>query len=351
MTNPYSETIPHQQCHAPTKSRVRCTRRALPDHVYCKQHALIGRAELVVQGYCQAGVGNLWTNGSQPYALFHYTSVKALQSILETNCLWLSRSDHMNDEIELVYGAEILLRLLAKKRGRHIKELQGLVEAMRDNFLPVFVFSTALGENSLAHWNAFPNNDGDGVCIEFSLNQLSSLAHDAFHSVKVSHDSYRPVFYHDIFQQRVGGVVYDLNLQEHYVNKAIDTCITHLDEESLPIGVRWLSVREFFITLMLFLKSPEFYMETEYRLCFIGKEDHPDYNEVVKSRETNWTNSLPYLELPLNSKNGLPFSAIMASPRMTNWDTHVSKIKGSLSSLGVPEDSVSFRTSGTKLRC
>ncbi len=311
MTNPYNETIPHQQCHASTKSGTRCTRKALPDHVYCTQHALIGRAEFVVQGgVCQAGNGLLWTNGSQPSALFHYTSIGAFQSIIDTNCLWLSRSDHMNDEIELVYGAEVLLTLLAKRKGRHIQELQGLVEAMRDKFLPVFVFSSALGENSLAHWNGFSNDDG--VCIEFFLSQLSSLVHHASHSVKVSHDSYRSVFYQDIFQQRVGRVIYDQKIQEYYVNKAIDTSISYLDEESLPIGVRWLSVREFFITLMLFFKSPEFYAETEYRLCLIGQEDHPDYNEVVKSRKTDWTDSLPYIERnysAISNSGKLPSSA------------------------------------------
>jgi hypothetical protein len=321
---------------------------ALEDHVFCGQHARIGRAEWRVQAFFQVGSGYLWTNGSQPASVYHYTSVDSIQSIIESKCLWLSRSDHMNDQVEVTYGLGVLLQLLSERSGSRISELMEFVEVLRNHPLQVFVFSSAFGEDSLAHWNAFSNNDG--VCIEFSLARLSTLLNHAHQTAQISQGAYRPIFYQDLFQQRLGRVLYDAEIQNQYANKAIDACLGALGDESVPIGVRWFTVREIFLTITLFFKAPEFYAETEYRLCLIGKEDHPDYTEVILKRDANWTDSLPFVALPLNFRNGTPITSIMSHPLLEDWEDQKSRIMKVLSSLGLSEESVQFETSKIKLR-
>ena len=53
-----------------------------------------------------------------PPELFHYTSISALEGILDTNTLWATRTTHLNDSSEM----ELIWPRIASHFIRHLKE-------------------------------------------------------------------------------------------------------------------------------------------------------------------------------------------------------------------------------------
>ncbi|GLR71298.1 DUF2971 domain-containing protein [Agaribacter marinus] len=138
-------------------------------------------------------------------ALYHYTNLDALTSIIQNNELWFTHINYMNDSQELYEGLDkIVDRWLYKRRlKRHIKstqlnippeDLRKEFEAMWDNRLHreiyreseafleeiekfrtncnIFVMSFSESSDLLSQWRGY-SNLSQGYCIEFDEGRLN----------------------------------------------------------------------------------------------------------------------------------------------------------------------------------
>jgi hypothetical protein len=105
--------------------------------------------------------------------LYHYINAAGMRGILESQKVWFTSYPHLNDPSELVYGMEIVHRLL---REMSRKADDGLVhmfcEMVDDLFRPnnfkdtfgFYIASLSRARNDLAQWRAYADN-GRGFAI------------------------------------------------------------------------------------------------------------------------------------------------------------------------------------------
>lgn len=84
-------------------------------------------------------MGNVWATHPE---LFHYTRIEALEKILESNTLWATNSNHLNDESE----AQVFSNELCDHIARHIQRMDSLPEAVRSDETKREAYAVQLAE-------------------------------------------------------------------------------------------------------------------------------------------------------------------------------------------------------------
>lgn len=221
-------------------------------------------------------------------------------------------------------------------------------------FGSVFILSTSIHGDSLSLWNGYSAGD-DPVCIEFSSGGILSVSRTAHTLVPVGpdKDSLRPFFFSNLFEARVGRVLYDPTEQERYARKAIEQCIVYLAEpDPTLLKVAPLLVRDILLAILLFFKEPSFYHENEYRVCLIGRAEAQDLSLVVKNRVCAWSDdgSLPYIELPLRFDSKGLIRSVMSGPRLSNWASVSQCLREKIDQAGGDITAIAFPKSAIPLR-
>ena len=120
--------------------------------------------------------------------LYHYTSVQSFESIIQNQCIRMTRSDFMNDPHDCKAFLHIVEQHIKEKmkhvdvenelfkvkdeQKRHPKEVKELIQKYPlDEYLQyvhdkiaLYVFSMTDSKDSLPMWNYYGNN---GICLEF----------------------------------------------------------------------------------------------------------------------------------------------------------------------------------------
>src|SRR5919206_3412486 len=91
----------------------RCQNRVMPD---AYNDALWDHIDKVV---FEAGVRiRRATAGRVPRKLYHYTSLTGFTGIIQAGCIWCSDVAFANDPAEVVYGDEVVARVMAERTKR-----------------------------------------------------------------------------------------------------------------------------------------------------------------------------------------------------------------------------------------
>ena len=121
----------------------------------------------------------------KPDYLFHYTSQKALLSMITKGELWLTGIRTMNDPREGTFGIDVIQRLLAGNTvTQDIVDIisnyknRGLVEDHLEYMRPTYITSFTTEEDSLPDWVSY-GSDGRGVSIKFKRLELLPLINKA----------------------------------------------------------------------------------------------------------------------------------------------------------------------------
>ena len=144
----------------------------------------------------------LYGGVNQPDYLFHYTSQSSLHSMLSKGELWLSSIRGLNDTQEVVFGIDIIRRLIETQPqdSKPILDIidtyktQGTVATYLEFQRPTYVMSFSTQEDSLADWVNYAD-DGHGVCVKFK--RLEMLPHINHILKDKPHELLLPVFYFD----------------------------------------------------------------------------------------------------------------------------------------------------------
>lgn len=189
---------------------------------------------------------------------YHYTSMDALVSIIESDSIWLSDYSYLNDKTELVHGVKVVSSIINEFLGSGIsKGQEGLLRAWLEKAsapLPRVCVASFSGDgDSLSQWRAYGN-----IAIGFVPYKIGIHAD----------------------QSRLGVVQYEPEIQRQLAQIYVSHCLQAyaLDTENNALE-RIPDVYHRFgqvLELVSFFKDSSFRDEREYRLVYV---EHPDLFE------------------------------------------------------------------------
>jgi len=247
--------------------------------------------------------------------LYHYTDSSGLLGILTNQSLWVTKSNFLNDRMEISYIDEVIkvvmnklfspsdANVLLKLISSELSYLRGI----NDNALKAenyYICSLSTNSDSLTLWSEYSNQYGYN--IGFDVLKLRKILDDTEGEV--------PLNIH-------GKVIYDF---EHQCSLIIDemkkTKIIEYKNKGQDENLKE-EVKHFSVVLLLhsfFLKSPVFAQEEEYRIIFFqhnqlkGKKR---LNNEIHFRDRIGV-FLPYIKVPLiDQKSKLPIQRITIGPK------------------------------------
>lgn len=215
--------------------------------------------------------------------LYHYTSMKALNNILDREkCFWITRVDFMNDYKEIAYVTEVVRAIIGEIEDS--KEKETFIALYKDfastesyyKDLNIFAFSLTENPDSLPLWYNYGANEGCNIGIDASK------------------------FFGQSFNSQitfVGKVVYDEEKQRQIVQEVITRLLklvrnSNLSEESFSRVLLFT-----FGTLGCFIKHPTFACEEEFRFIFIPKSDEHIHFRVSRGA------FIPFIKVPVVDQN------------------------------------------------
>lgn len=217
--------------------------------------------------------------------IYHYTTLNALQGILDNNEFWITKSDFLNDKTEFQYTYDLfrdyLLCNLTELRfcKKLINEFDTLISEDYDiSGKPLngyYIASFSMDPDNLALWSEFSNAMGYNLEIDAEPFIRS-------------------------FEKRImwhGKVVYDKEKQLLLLKEALEEAMTwrpeYGDVKSLSdfldntpdniIKYLAMDLYAFCTVYAMFFKQPEFNLENEYRVVFSSFHEKSDY---IKKPET-----------------------------------------------------------------
>lgn len=273
--------------------------------------------------------------------LYHYTSLNGFLSIIETQSLFFSNVNFLNDSKEIKHGVDIVLKAIEQ-----IEENQSsdILSKMKDNIDLLYKsekYVTCFSKNGdlLSQWRAYGNN-GKGISIGFEFSDLT-----------------------DSFDKYLTGthIEYDEKIQVESIKEYINLMIEFY--ENIENNYDWngqnfnnliaKQIITFFNNVIHSFKHPSFIDEREYRLQLeIDNNMYKKEDIELKFRATEnliipytiiKNDYISYLETkvpnetePLFSLKKLPISKIIIGPSL-DYETVKNGIKKFLFEKGYKE--------------
>lgn len=106
--------------------------------------------------------------------VYHYTSIEGAIGIFNSESLWVSRVDSLNDQNEILYGKDLLQTTIEeiKKRGEKENLILSLTNSWESNKIPeIYTISFCKRNNVCEVWDRY-GAKGNGVAIGFSSSHL-----------------------------------------------------------------------------------------------------------------------------------------------------------------------------------
>lgn len=106
--------------------------------------------------------------------IYHYTSLNGFLSIIETQSLFFSNANFLNDSKEIKHGVDIVLKAIEQTEEN---ENSDILDKMKDNINLLFKsekYVTCFSKDGdlLSQWRAYGNN-GKGISIGFDFSNLT----------------------------------------------------------------------------------------------------------------------------------------------------------------------------------
>jgi hypothetical protein len=116
---------------------------------------------------------------SDPDVVYHYTSAATLLKIVESESIWATNLQYLNDITESTHCINTLRRrvtnFLARNPSDFGERLQSALESAGVSFEPPYVASFSAIQDSLPLWRSYCPN-GNGVSIGFKMSALKRSA-------------------------------------------------------------------------------------------------------------------------------------------------------------------------------
>ncbi|BFL13422.1 hypothetical protein LIZ64_02170 [[Clostridium] hylemonae] len=249
--------------------------------------------------------------------IYHYTTLNALQGILDNNEFWVTKSDFLNDKSEFQYTYDLFRNNFLCNitelsfRKKLINEFDALInednDISRKPLNGYYIASFSTDSDNLALWSEFSNAMGYNLEI------------DAEPFIR-SFD--KTIMWH-------GKVVYDKKKQLLLLKEALEKAMTWRTEygdakslsdffDNTPDSVTKciaLDLYAFCTVYAMFFKQPEFNLESEYRVVLSSIHEESNY---VKNPESLFFRPakeilIPYIKVHCKAMDSL--KAIIVGPK------------------------------------
>jgi len=220
-------------------------------------------------------------------ALFHYTSIKSIDSIKSGSELWVTRADSFLDKEEIKYGLNVFRSVSEEITTDKDKEfinkyLLNIEEYLQSTYV--------LSLTSISSDKYLLDNYGAYV-IELCENFPTLLGCTAWHSIP-SGDCYTNHYFIDHYEKVEGYVIYDYSKQIEISNMVISTILNMLKKDTHVIDV--YHMRKIFIMCMTLFKHSKYRKENEYRVSIIRNTKNPsqDFNEKRNNSKKHYIKAI-----------------------------------------------------------
>jgi hypothetical protein len=263
--------------------------------------------------------------------LFHYTGAHGIRGILNSDSIWASGAQHMNDWMEVVYGYDMMMSALRDlvaegkfpDRSQAIfKELLGVMQQPDSPFVDAYFAAFCEKGNLLSQWRAYAGTQGFAIEVDpLVLNGELTLTTKA-----------------PARNLRLTKIEYDPARQKKNFLRLIDELTETIEGQHSPRG--WRSER-FLNTLVEFVrvvlsswaatvKHPGFEEEQEWRVIFqpliTAEEKYSSTQEfVVRVEDYTLITHVEFIpsEVLPHGKRGpkLPIRSITCGPNVSMRST------------------------------
>jgi hypothetical protein len=236
--------------------------------------------------------------------IYHYTDLNGLIGIIENQCLFSTNIGFVNDNKELIYGREFILRTIPQLKNtltEYIKPelIDAIVDSLNSIQIPEF-YTTCFSKEKdlLSLWRGYADN-GQGIAIGF----YSGLRNSINQMLQGSH------------------VKYDTKIQKAYLKEIlkislsfiIEKKIEHkLTEEEFELVTKKI-ISNIILEDFLTFKDKGFKEENEYRYIVGSQYIKNDKKNKIHFR-TNGKFLIPYIKLEAKAGELLPINEIIVGP-------------------------------------
>lgn len=280
-----------------------------------------------------------------PSNIYHYTDVNGLYNIIDNKCFWLTKSDFLNDERELIYFYDILKDVLKENKFNNINFdfVDWLKSASYDNLNNTFILSFSVDKDSLPLWEMYANGIGYNLGLQYS--KYFDELWDEKMFITTSDDRKIYMTRKNDTGQFCGVskfVIYDNTVQKNRVKeflRGIDLSLEFIkkyneDEYECDCvkDLQFRIINEFVNCMMLF-KDKSFSYEKEYRIVY--NIINCDELDIVKHRISNGR-IIPYIELGFED---VFIESITISPRLKNDNLAIKGLNSFIDTINRQNDS------------
>lgn len=267
---------------------------------------------------------------SQP-SIYHYTSINGIKGILSSKKLWFTHIDYMNDQDEVLAGAEQLKKVgLENCAGQYSEILKTEAEQISNQDHKAFVCCFSLKRDELSMWNYYTkdlHNQGYNLGFDYKQLAISVLkSNPELHGCKftfgkvdycINEDTYATQMYHHSIDSISEAL---MKLSSLISGKKSNDGVIRKDKPNYPF-VKYYGEEPIFrqvpsLDVLFLMKRPCFSVEEEFRMVIQVTKDSLKELEKQEKYKYRVSNGLliPYLDLDINLGS---LTGVALSPTVT----------------------------------
>ncbi len=247
--------------------------------------------------------------------IYHYTTKISAKSILDNNCLWVTRSDYLDDKSEIKYISKVLegiiIYLKTNKNlydvgvGGQYNILESIIktlEALREIYkvtTPIMggdMYILSLTANKSNKFLLENYSGKKGVVLKF-INDIDAMfKNDRFSDYKISTFCAKVVY---DYGEQMTLIIEDINEFYHELITNLIDVKGSVDFEEVVETIKTVIYLKI-INYALFFKNEKFSKEEECRIAFLVVNENSD--GFVKYRKKG-NKMIPYIEVELKKES------------------------------------------------
>lgn len=265
--------------------------------------------------------------------VFHYTNIDAIENIINSQSLWLTKSDYLNDKEELEHSYKLLNQCYNEGNYEFLERriINSIVRDIRKSLRYTYIISFSLNKDSMHMWSNY--SSFEGYNIELSLEDMFDREWDG-RCFFLGNDMDTEGKYKKIYIERkddkhyysgaTGQVIYDMQEQKNIINnllKGLDM-LKHASfigkfSNEYPKGLFTDLLEHTYSAIVHYVqlfKNSNFKHEEEYRICY--NILHINKLNIVRFRKSKGV-FIPYIIIGYddNKNKGLPIKSITIGPK------------------------------------
>lgn len=241
--------------------------------------------------------------------IYHYTNLDSLKKMLESNSLWATNCEYLNDLLELETFEKELDQILNTDNESMILYIKNILNELSKLRKLTYIISFTNNNDSIAMWRNYGNN---GIVIEFDTkaivntvkkNNINVIRRDN-KNIKIStKNMYGYAIYDNL-------LIRDL-LNFHFKIAKNEYKAASDEKKEIVSFQHQLETTMAIYSVYLFKKDKNFEFEDEYRIVITINEENVGKIEKFKIKNNMF---IPYIDVKFIKNKILPIKSVTINP-------------------------------------